>query len=210
MKKLLITALVAASGWLAALPTQAAPVLSLVPSAASTTVGGNLTVDIVISGLTSTSEIVSGFDLDVFFDPVVLDALSLTTAYAPWGTGSDVFLSQVFVDAGHVEFTLTALSSDAALDSLQGDSFVLSSIGFQGLSNGFSNIRFGTDTDFERNVVGRQSLSLNQTTLGTCVAVGTGSCLAVPEPPMLPLLLLALAASGAVLRRQTLRKGSQR
>jgi len=204
MKKFLIATLVVAAGWLAALPSRAAPVLSIVPTSTSISVGGTVTGNLVISGLDSSSEIVSGFDLDVFFDPAVLSASTLTTHFGPWGTGSDVILSQDFVAPGHVSFFLSAIPEDAILDALQGDSFVLSSISFQGLTDGFSYINFGTDLDTERNVVGRDFFSLNQVTTGTCIAVGTGECPAndVPEPTTLPLVLLALTAGGLVLRRR--------
>lgn len=204
MKKFLIATLVVAAGWLAALPSQAAPVLSIVPNATSIAVGGSVTADLVISGLSSSSQIVSGFDLDVFFDPTVLLASSLTTVFAPWGTSGDVLFSQTVVAPGHVAFFLSAIPDDDALALLQGDSFVLSSISFQGLTDGFSNVSFGVDMDLERNVVGRDGLSLNQVTTGTCIAVGTGECplIDVPEPTTLPLVLLALAASGVVVRRE--------
>lgn len=202
MKKLLIATLVVAAGWLAALPSRASPVLSIVPTSTSISVGGTLTADLVISGLTSSSEIVSGFDLDVFFDSAVLSATSLTTVFAPWGTGADVVFSQNFVAPGHVSFFLSAIFDDAALAALQGDSVVLSSINFQGLTDGFSTISFGLDPDFERNVTGIGALSLNQATTGTCIAVGNGDCtFDVPEPTTLPLVLLALAAGGFTARR---------
>lgn len=205
MKKFLIATLFVAAGWLAALPSRAAPVLSIVPTSTSVSVGGSFTANLVISGLTSSNEIVSGFDLDVFYDPSVLSADSLTTVFAPWGTGADVLFSGGVVALGHVSFLLGAIPDDDTLAGLQGDSFVLSSINFQALTDGFSNITFGANLDNERNVVGRNELSLNQVTTGTCVAVGTGECLVndVPEPATLPLVLLALSAGGLALRRRT-------
>ena len=203
MKKFFVAMSIAAAGWLAAVPAQAAPLLSIVPSATSTTVGGPVSVDLVISGLTSVGEIVSGFDLDVFFDPAVLSASFLQTTTTPWGGSALVMLEQNFVAPGHVEFQLIALSDDATLAALQGDSFILSTIGFQGVADGFSNVNFGLDPDFERNVTGRRALSLGQGVQGTCIAVGAGSCvLAVPEPASVPLVLMALAAAGFVARRR--------
>ena len=201
MDKVFIAALIVVAGWFAAVPAQATPVLSLSPSVSSTTVGGSVVVNLVISGLTASSEIVSGFDLDVFFNPSVLSASVLSTAFAPWGTGADVILSQNFIAAGHVEFQLVALNPDATLAALQGDSFVLSTITFTGLLDGFSNINFGPDPDFERNVVGRGSLSLPLVVQGACVAVGTGTCLqTVPEPGTIALVLLALLVAGFAVR----------
>ncbi len=204
MNKLFSVIALAASGLFAQGAAQAAPVLSLVPSAATVAVGSNVTVDLVISGLTSVSEIVSGFDLDVLYDPAVLQGVVLTTDFAPFGVSPDPILSQILVAPGHIEFTLVSLQDDAALAALQGDSIVLSSITFAGIADGFSNVSYGADPDFERNVVGRRSLSLNQATTGTCIAVGTGACNTVPEPASYALVLLALggALAPSLLRRR--------
>ena len=203
MKKLLIATLMAAAGWLGAAVSAQAAVLSIQQATSTTTVGGIVTVDLVISGLDADNEIVSGFDLDVFFDPAVLGVASLTTVFAPWGSLGDLLLDQNFVAPGHVEFILTAFNDDATLAGLQGDSFTLSSITFSGLADGFSLVNFGADLNFERNVVGRNANSLPLTVQGACIAVGTGTCdQKVPEPATLALVLLGLAAA-AVTRRRT-------
>ncbi len=205
MKKLLSAIAIAASGLLAQGAAQAAPILSLVPGATTVATGGSVNVDLVISGLSSVNEIVSGFDLDVFFNPAVLTASILSTTFTPWGTGTNILLSQQVVAPGHVAFTLAALLDDAALAALQGDSVVLSTINFTaGAVDGFSNISFGADVDFERNVAGRTAVSLNQATTGTCVAVGQGACNTVPEPASYALALLALGGAFApsLLRRR--------
>lgn len=211
MRKFVIALFVAVNGWLSAPLASAAPVLSLVPSAASVAVGGALNVNLVLSGLDADGEIVSGFDLDVFFDPTVLSALALNTEFAPWGPGPNgPIVNQSFVGPGHVAFRLVARQSDAILDALQGDSVLLSTIFFQGVADGFSNISFGLDLSSERKVTGRNLVALNQITTGVCVAVGTGECIAtVPEPPTLLLVCLAFVAGALALRRRpALRMGA--
>lgn len=193
MRKLMIAALMVASGWLASAPAVAVPTLSIQPATSTIAVGGSVNVDLVISGLDAGGDIVSGFDLDVFFDPGIVSAFSLNTVFAPWGTGNDVLLEQNFVGAGHVEFKLAAFNDDATLAGLQGDSFVLSSISFVGVADGFSLVDFGADLNFERNVVGNNATSLALDVAGACIAVGTGSCdQKVPEPATLALVLTGL------------------
>lgn len=193
MKKFLIAALVVATGWLSSTPALAVPTLSIQPASAATTVGGIVTVDLVISGLDADNEIVSGFDLDIFYDPAVLGIGTLFTPFAPWGDSFDVLVDQNLVAPGHVEFFLAALVDDATIAGLQGDSFTLSSITFTGLADGLSLVNFGADLNFERNVVGRDARSLPLIVEGACISVGTGSCVRdLPEPGTLGLMLAGL------------------
>lgn len=186
MKKFLITALLVATGWLSSTPAMAVPTLSIQPATAATTVGGSVTVDLVISGLDADNEIASGFDLDIFFDPGILSSPVVTTNFAPW---VDALLDVNFF-SGRVEIILAALNDDATLAGLQGDSVLLSQLTFTGLADGFSLLNFGADPDFERNVVGRDALSLPLIVEGACIAVGTGTCdRDLPEPGTLALVL---------------------
>ena len=205
MKAFALAAIAAAALFgLAAPAAQAAPVLSIVPSTSTAiAVGGTFSADIVVTGALSAGEIVAGYSLDVTYDPAVLAWQSATQFYAPFGGNSVTTIFGVVFDQstpGHLLFGLTSLLTDTALAGLQTtDSVTLGSLELRGLTDGYSYVNFGLDPDFQRNVTGRDSQSLNFSQVnGVCVAVGDGSCpLDVPEPASLPLALLALGACGA-------------
>ena len=151
MKKLL-TALGCAMA-LVALPASAIT-LSMTPSTQQTTVGGSASVDVVVSGLSAAGEIVSGWDINIGFDPAVLGNASVTFNDAPFG-GVDFLGFDNVSTPGDVAAEGLSFLLDADLGLLQGDSLTLFSVSFEGLSDGFSLLSFGADPLFERNVVGQ-------------------------------------------------------
>ena len=84
MKKLIYVG-VLLLGLLGIMPAFASPILSVVPSSTSTSVGATFSVDIVMSGLRSggVNEIVSAYDLALAYDPTIITPLPL-----PAGSGS--------------------------------------------------------------------------------------------------------------------------
>jgi hypothetical protein len=188
----------------AALPAQAL-LVSLNPSATTVAVGGSVTVDVVISGLSAAGDIVSAYDLDILFDPSVLTATAATNDPSPWQevpTDDPGFFSDLSTP-GQAFISLLSFLDDATLDSIQNsDSIVLATLTFQGVADGSTSIFFGASPAFARNVIGFDAETLAADFGSTCISVGTGSCNQVPEPATYGLVALALAGMVPALRRR--------
>lgn len=213
--KSLVAALTLATAGLSS--AWAAPVLSIVPAQSSIALNGFVTVDIVISGLTGVNEIVSGFDLNVSFNTGVLrwSSIDLQPATDVMGGSSTLFGFDTDDTDGKIGGDITSFLGDDDLDALQGDSFTLMTLTFQGIADGVSFLDFGADPDVERLVTGRLEASgiagvLNLQYTGACVAVGTGSCTQnpIPEPATFGLAGLALLGCGLT-RNLTRRREAQ-
>lgn len=180
--------------WGAAAPAvQAIPLLSITPNPASVAVGGSATLDVNVTGLAAAGEIVSAFDLDLSYNGALLDASAVDFNYALFG-GSGSVLADFTDGAGLLQVFLSSELLDADLAALQGDVVRLFSFTLLGVGDGQSQVSFGADPDFERAVLGRDLALLDKTVAGACVAIGTGSCAQVPEPPSAALAGIALLA----------------
>ncbi|WP_428505945.1 cohesin domain-containing protein [Roseateles sp.] len=212
--KLLATAASALA--LAMSSAHAAPVVSLSPSNSSQMIGGTFSLDVKISGLGS--EIVSAFDLNIYFDPAQLKAVSYSLGSGLGGSWTE----EPPIVPSINSFDLFAYSNlvvpgDPGTDDLlaaaqDDDSFVMMTLNFEAVGAGVSQVWFGTGPN-ERDLVGRNEAFLIDVQFqGACVAVnsltgGNNECRQVPEPSSYALLGLSLFAAfvpGAVKRRKTL------
>jgi hypothetical protein len=174
----------------AAAPARAA-LIYISPAQQHVNVGDTVSVDIFISGLAG--EIVSGWDLNVLFNDTILQATDLVFDLANFMDDPDFDAIYDFSFApGDVDSFMVSFLSDADLALRQAEPLRLFTISFLALTDGVSLLNFGSDPDFELNVVGRNGQSLNLQPRGACISVGQGQCVArVPEPSSMWLLSLA-------------------
>ena len=168
---------------------QAAPTLSFNPSSQSFNTGNFAEVDIVISGLEDggLNEIVSAYDLSVNYDSSILGFSSINIFENPFGFvgGTDSNSST----AGVIDFSLFSFESDSDLQTIQGDSIILATLGFDTLTAGTSLLGF----DFV-DMTGLNFSPLSVATMGGEISVNDVST--VPLPAAFPLMLSAIGAIG--------------
>ena len=143
-KKQFFVCLIAVLGFLQ-LGAASAAILSFDPSNQTVGLGDSVSVDLRISGLGA--DILTGFDLEVSFDDSILSFQSFTVG--PGATGLDPFgldfgLNSYGIDLGFGTAAVGDLSfeSDATLQAIQSDSFVLGTLNFDTLSTGTSALTF--------------------------------------------------------------------
>lgn len=206
MKKLLAAFGLSLGLLLNAAPASGNIVVTFTPSSQHVNVGDTVSIDVSISGLAA--EILSAFDLNFRYNPLILGpnlSVDGTSAFAQLGGAfgtPPIFVFDSLVN-GDLGIQASALDPDATLAANQADSFLLFHFELTGLTDGVTLFGLGGDLDFERNFVGLDATSLQVDIGSACVAVGTGVCLAAPEPSTRALLGLALAAAMAsALRRR--------
>lgn len=189
MTKFLLPAMLALL--LVAVPARAA-LIYISPVQQQVAVADTLSVDIYVSGLAG--EVVSGWELVLLFDGSILQA---TDVFFDLANFADDPLLDAFYDAtvsvGEVSTFMVSFLSDAELALRQTEPVRLFSVNFLALTDGVSLLNFGSDPDFELNVVGRDGLSLDLSARGACIGVGQGQCAVdVPAPSTLWLFSLAV------------------
>lgn len=177
---------------LAAAPAKAA-LIYISPVQQQVAVADTLSIDVYVSGLAG--EIVSGWNLLLLFDDSILQA---TDVFFDLANFTDDPLFDAFYDVsfagGEISSFLVSYLLDADLALKQTEPVRLFSVSFLALTDGVSQISFGTDTDFELNVTGLNGLSLDLSARGACVGVGQGECgVDVPAPATLWLFAFAVA-----------------
>jgi len=162
------------------------------PASQPGSVGNPVSFDVTVSGLGG--EIVSSYDLDVSFDPAVLQATGVTFTNAL----GDADLLEVLLDfdlttAGLVDMSALSLLTDAELLAIQGgDGFTLATLEFVVIGPGASTLDFLFGPPNE--ITGANGAVLDVTPV---------SALLVPEPNSLLLLAMGALLAGTA-RRETL------
>lgn len=132
--------LLALAPWLGMAAPAAALEIALLPASGP---GPSATLEVVVSGLGSpTAPSLGAFDIDIVFDPALLDVSSVafgsglgdptTEAFAEWGTAP-----------GAVNLAEVSLLSPVALDALQPSSFVLATLEVDLLGSSAAAVSFG-------------------------------------------------------------------
>ena len=86
-------------------------------------------------------EIIAAWDVDVGFDPALLDAKVVSFLFAPWGDGGDVINDASF-EPDFVDVFLVSLLSDAELAAIQcpggvcSATVLLTTVSFEALADG--------------------------------------------------------------------------
>lgn len=120
-----------------------AATLDLVPSATTVNSGDTISVDVTIGGLgNGHAPSLGAFDLDVGFNPALLQATGIT--FGPYL--GDPLLLEALTDArllaGIIDIAEVSLLSDSELDLLQPSAFTLATLSFQALADGDATFGF--------------------------------------------------------------------
>ena len=173
--------------------------LSLSPPAAAATVGGQVSVDLVVSDLVGT---LGAFDVHVTFTPAILDLAAV--AFGPFlgdesaGEATALF----FAASGDVELLEVSALPTADLALLQPASFPLVTLTFDVLAAGSSDLGLSIES-----VADGPGDSLNVTTAGGVVTAALPTA-DVPLPTTLTLVTTGLL--GLRLRRARSAAGVRR
>ena len=166
--------------------------LSFSPSSVSAGIGDSVGVDVVVSDLGT--DLVAAFDLDVLYDPSVLQATSVVFGVHLGDPGLfEAFTDFDLATSGLVDFAEVSLLDAAQLAALQTSPFPLATLQFDVVGAGASTLAFRFDGD---------NLLYGPTAEPLDVVARDGSVVAVvPEPTAALLFAVGFALAGLHTRR---------
>lgn len=173
--------------------------IDLLPTSVTKPVGSFVTFDLVASDFTP--QIVSTYDVDLTFDPSILQYTSATSGNS-LGTGADFLATG---GLGSVNLFELAFDLDAALEAAQGSGpLTLAHITFRGIAAGTSMLQLsfnalGGRTDSTTFVT--DNLLLGGPTIGSAAATIEPRA-ALPEPGTLLMLATGTLLLGFASRRK--------
>jgi hypothetical protein len=199
MKRLIVLVAV-----LAALVTAApahAVTISFDPSSTIVDVGDLVNIDVVISGLDASEDIVSAYDLDVTYNSSIVNATGVD--FGPFLGGPGFVLEDFILSSGRIDFAAESLLTDQQLAALQPDSFVLATLSFIALTPGTTALNFDPVAPPGILIVSFGGFPIDPAT----IIAGTGEIVVrgpvqTPEPSTLWLGLVGLLAARELRRRR--------
>jgi opacity protein-like surface antigen len=201
MKKFCALALAAAAALSMAAPASAGIEVRMLPQTLNVNVGDTFQIDLQISGLGD--EILSAYDLNVLFNGGLAGYHDAVFSNALGPVSDPLFAPEATDNPGNTGLLGFSELLDDDLAAIQPDTVVFVSLSYTALSQGAAFFTWGADPDFQRNVVGRDALTLDASFFGTCVAIGDASCdNRVPAPATFGLAGLALLGAGLTSRRR--------
>ena len=141
MHRSLAVAVVSLWGMIAVTPA-AAISIDFVPAAQTRFLGEAVSVGVVVSGLLGPTpdQVVSGFDLDVLYNPAILTATGVTFSAFLGGPLDSIPVSSL--SSGRIDFAEASFLDNAALLALQADQVTIATLHFTAIGLGTSPLTF--------------------------------------------------------------------